>query len=183
VASGQGRSGSGGPARKRVDAPSSMSELPLSHSTARRCARISRKAYQVGSRYGYTSCNSSLNRRKAPLPRIARASRRPARSFRPRPARRCRCQRSRTRSRRFAGRSATGARSRPGRPARSRSPPGPASPDQAPGQDNPVLQKPSEERDRGRSGRCLGRIRRCSPRGGGSPHRSRIEKHQRPWLA
>jgi len=57
-----------------------MSELPASHSTARRLARVSRKAYHAGSRCGYSSCSSFLNRRKAPLPSMARASRRPARS-------------------------------------------------------------------------------------------------------
>lgn len=57
-----------------------MSELSASHCTARRLARASRKAYHTGSRSGYSSWSSSLNRRKAPLPRIARASLRPARS-------------------------------------------------------------------------------------------------------
>ena len=49
-----------------------MSELSASHCTARRLARVSRKAYQAGSRSGCSSWSSSLNRRKAPLPWIAR---------------------------------------------------------------------------------------------------------------
>ena len=56
-----------------------MSELAASHCTARRLARVSRKAYQAGSRSGCSSWSSFLNRRKAPLPWIARASLRLAR--------------------------------------------------------------------------------------------------------
>lgn len=51
-----------------------MSELSASHCTARRLARVSRNVYQAGSRSGYSSWSSSLNRRKAPLPWIAWAS-------------------------------------------------------------------------------------------------------------
>ncbi len=57
-----------------------MRELSASHCTARRLARVSRNAYHAGSRSGYSSWSSSLNRRKAPLPWIARASLYPARS-------------------------------------------------------------------------------------------------------
>jgi hypothetical protein len=76
---GQGRAGSGWPEKKLPAEPSSMSELSASHCTARRLARVSRKAYQAGSRSGCSSQGSSLNRRKAPLPWMARASLRPAR--------------------------------------------------------------------------------------------------------
>jgi hypothetical protein len=51
-----------------------MRELSESHCTARRLARASWKACHAGSRSGYSSWSSSLNRRKAPLPWIARAS-------------------------------------------------------------------------------------------------------------
>jgi hypothetical protein len=63
-----GRSGSGWPARKRSAAASSMSELSASHWTARRMARVSRKAYHAGSRSGCSSWSTSLNRRNAPRP-------------------------------------------------------------------------------------------------------------------
>src|SRR6266496_3201020 len=76
----QGRSGSGWLARKWPAASASMSELSASHWTARRLARTSRNAYHAGSRSGYSSWSSPLKRRKAPLPWMARASLRPARS-------------------------------------------------------------------------------------------------------
>lgn len=58
-----------------------MSELSESHCPALRLAQASRKAYHTGSKSGYSSWSSPLNRRKASLPSIARASLRPARSL------------------------------------------------------------------------------------------------------
>jgi hypothetical protein len=52
-----------------------MSELSASHCTARRLARVSRKAYQAGSRSGCSSQSSSLNRRNWCLPVDAGVSR------------------------------------------------------------------------------------------------------------
>jgi hypothetical protein len=75
-----GRSGSAWPVSKRSAASSSVSELPPSHRTAGRLPRASRKACHAGSRSGYSLRSSSLNRRKAPLPWMARGSLRPARS-------------------------------------------------------------------------------------------------------
>ena len=57
-----------------------MSELPASHRAARRLARVSRNSYHAGSRSGHSARSSLSNRPKAPLPWIARASLRPARS-------------------------------------------------------------------------------------------------------
>jgi hypothetical protein len=75
-----GRTRSGWSAMKVAAASRSISELSASQSIARRCARMSRKACYAVSRCGYSSCSSVLNRRKAPLPSIARSSLRAARS-------------------------------------------------------------------------------------------------------
>lgn len=74
----QGTLGSRCPSRKRMAASPSTSELSASHSTARQHARASRKACHAGSSSGYSWWSSSLNRRKAPLPWMARASLLPA---------------------------------------------------------------------------------------------------------
>ena len=57
-----------------------MSELPASHRAARRLTRVYRNSYHAGSRSGHSPRSSPSNQPKAPLPWIARASLRPARS-------------------------------------------------------------------------------------------------------
>ena len=143
-----GRSGSGWVVRKRSAAASPMSELSASHLDSAALgagiaegvprgqqARVLLVEFVLEPAEGSPALDGApASRRPARSPVIAgrnlpcpgtrsataadRCRPGPARPDRPASAGRCRCRPSRTRSGRSAGRSATGARSRSGRPAR-----------------------------------------------------------------